>query len=294
MKNLFASGLLLSGVIGLSLLTATPARAGIGACGNIDVDAHGMCEVKVDGCDIECTPLKVQAACAARLEVSCEADCPQLPSVSCTGSCQGSCEADCKAKPAEFDCTASCKADATAKCDAQCASDANQARCSASCRATFAAECDTSCSVTPGSASCTAKCQGSCKGSCTADSRLECQVNCQADGYAGCQTQIQGGCKGDCSNPRGALFCDGEYVDANGKVDECIAALKAALPTITVDASAQGESSCTGSSCQASGQAQASANCAFSPRKVGAQDALGALGVLAALAAVGTRRRKPR
>jgi hypothetical protein len=118
-------------------------------------------------------------------------------------------------------------------------------------------------------------------------------VNCQSDAYGECQADVQGGCKADCANPRGALFCEGEYVDHNGTVDECIAALKAALPTITVDASAQGESSCSGSSCQASGEAEASASCAFAHGNGGA-GALGALGMFAALGAVFMRRRSAR
>jgi len=277
----------------LSLLSSAPAHAGISACGDIDVEAHGTCEVQVDGCDISCTPLTVEAACAAQLEASCAGSCPQVPSVTCSGSCEADCSAACDVRPAEFDCSASCKADATAKCNAQCAAETNKGQCTASCKATFAAECDASCSGKPGSATCAAKCQGRCQGSCTAQSKLQCQIDCQGKGYAQCTTKVSGGCKGDCSDPQGALFCDGEYIDHKGTVDECIAALRAALPTIMVDASARGESSCTGSTCQASGEAQASTNCSFSPSNSGS-NVIGALAVCAALGAVFVRRRKAR
>jgi MYXO-CTERM domain-containing protein len=286
-------GALAAVAFALPILTAAPAHAGIGACGDIDVSAQGMCEVKVDGCDVSCSPFSVEAACAAQLEGSCAGSCPQVPSVSCTGTCEADCSADCMVTPAQFECSASCKADATAQCNAQCAADANQGQCTASCRATFAAECDASCTGKPGSASCTAKCQGRCQGSCTAQSKLKCQVDCQGKGYAACKTKVTGGCQADCADPKGALFCDGEYIDHEGTVDECIAALRAALPTITVDASAQGESSCTGSSCEASGQAQASTNCSFSPRATG-HDWAGAGAALAALGMVWMRRRKAR
>ena len=50
---------------------AAPARAGIDSCGNIDVRGNAKCEVKVDAqCMAECTPPKLQAACAAKLEVN--------------------------------------------------------------------------------------------------------------------------------------------------------------------------------------------------------------------------------
>lgn len=293
MKNSFAFVTFSAALLALPLLVARPAHAGIEACGNIDVDASAMCEVKVKDCDLTCSPITVEAACAVQLEASCDASCPKVPSVSCTGSCEADCTGECNVKPAEFDCSASCKADATAKCDAQCSSDADQGQCKASCQATFAAKCDASCTGKPGSASCEAKCQGRCEGSCTAQTQLECQVDCQGRGYAECKATVSGGCKGDCSNPRGALFCDGQYVDHNGTVDECIAALKAALPTIYVDASAQGESSCTGNTCEASGSANASASCAFS-RGNAAGGAGGVMALIGLAGAVVMRRRRSR
>jgi hypothetical protein len=119
---------------------------------------------------------------------------------------------------------------------------------------------------------------------------------CQATGYAQCQTKLQGKCTADCADPKGALFCDGQYVDHNGTVDECIDAIKALLPTVNIDVSAQssGSSSCdtTTSTCMASGQASASASCAFSPRGPTGNDLAGAFALFAALGAVCMRRRK--
>ncbi len=291
MRISFAFSTLLAAFCALPLFAATPAYAGIEACGDIDVEAHGTCEVKVDGCDISCTPITVESACAAKLEGSCEGMCPQVPSLSCTGSCEADCDTDCNVKPAEFDCSANCKADATAKCSAQCAADANQGQCTASCKATFAAECDASCTGKPGSASCTAKCQGRCEGSCTAQSKLQCQVTCQGKSYASCKNKITGNCTSDCANPRGALFCDGEYIDHAGTVDQCITALRAALPTITIDASAQSEGSCMDNSCEGSASGQVSTKCSFSPSGP-SHDFAGAFAVFAALGAVCLRRRR--
>ena len=101
----------------------------------------------------------------------------------------------------------------------------------------------------------------------------------------------------DCTQPTGALYCNGSYVDHGGALKDCINAIEADLPNVTVDvsATASGTSSCMGSSCQASGEASASASCAFSP--IGAarsHGAYGAFAVLAALGAVCARRRKSR
>ncbi|HEX7451612.1 MAG TPA: hypothetical protein VF294_04980, partial [Polyangiaceae bacterium] len=129
-----------------------------------------------------------------------------------------------------------------------------------------------------------------------AQTSLQCQVMCQSDGYATCEAKLQGNCKAECQKPSGALFCDGQYIDHNGTVDECIAAIKAALPTVTIDVSAQssGSSNCdtTTSTCTAMGQASASANCAFSPRGAHGNDLTGAFALFAALGAVCMRRRK--
>jgi hypothetical protein len=114
-------------------------------------------------------------------------------------------------------------------------------------------------------------------------------LDAQGQGYATCEATVQGSCEADCKKPDGALFCDGEYVDHNGTVDECIAALQKALPTINVDVSARGSSSCAANSCQAEGSA--SASCAFAPSRQ-AHGPGGACLVLGALGAVYVLRRK--
>jgi hypothetical protein len=291
MKNSFAFAFAIA-LGALPLLATENAHAGLAACGNIDLQANAMCETEVSGgCTANCTPVNFELACSAKLDASCEGSCPQVPSVSCTGSCEASCKSECEVTPAMYDCSASCKADATAQCNAQCGSSADKAHCTASCQANFAAECDASCTGKPASATCDAKCSGRCQGSCTAQSKLECQVNCQAKGYASCEETLTGGCTAECMKPEGALYCDGQYVDRGGNAQACIDAIKAALPTVKVDLSATGESSCSGSSCEANGQASASASCAYAPSP-GRRGAYGAFAVLAALGAACFRRRR--
>jgi hypothetical protein len=289
MRNSFAFGTFAAALFALPLLIASPAHAGIEACGNIDVDASATCTAEVKDCSVTCSPVSVEAACAAQLDVQCQGMCPKVPHVDCSASCQGSCEADCNVKPAEFDCSASCKGDATAKCNSQCSSNGDQDKCNAICKAHFSADCDASCTGMPGSADCTAKCQGKCEGSCTAQTTLECELTCQGDLDVDCQAKVKGGCEADCADPNGAIFCDGQYIDHDGKVDACIQALKDKLD-ITVTAS--GTSSCGNSSCQAEGQA--SASCAFSPLTARGSNLAGGLALFAALGAVCMRRRKSR
>jgi hypothetical protein len=256
-----------SALAAIAVSLSTPAHAkGISSCGNIDVEANSTCKVEVQGgCTAKCTPVTFEAACAAELKVTCDGSCTGSASATCTGSCDvTACQAECNVDPGMFDCSVNCKADADAHCAGQCSSSANQSECTASCKATFAAECDASCQGTPPSATCEARCSASCQGSCQAQANLSCQVDCQSQSYASCTTRLQGGCTADCQKPDGALFCDGNYVDHGGNLNDCIAAIEAAIP-IKVDASARGTASCSGNSCMAEGDAQASAKCSAAP-----------------------------
>jgi len=273
------------------------ARAGLDSCGNINVQASGMCAVEVQGgCTAHCTEPKVELACSAQLETKCEGMCTAKADVKCTGSCDVTrCEAKCKVDPGNFDCNAQCSVDADAKCSAQCSGEAKgstaEGQCAASCKASISAECDASCKGTPPSADCTAKCQATCEGSCTGQARASCQVDCQSSGYAKCEVDLQGKCEAECKRPDGAVFCDGNYVDDGGNAQKCIDALDAWLKA-HVDVTAQGTASsdCMGSTCEAMAEGSAKASCATVPGgPAGAGIAL--FGMVLAGAAIARRRR---
>src|SRR5690606_2444098 len=147
--------------IGLSLATASwanDARAGVEACGDIHVDARAECAVVVEGgCVAQCTPPRMEAACAAELYADCQGQCDELPSVSCQGSCQADCEGQCEVSPGSFDCRAACNADCQGQCSGRCSSDDSE--CLASCEASCSGSCDASCEATPPQASCEPSCQ---------------------------------------------------------------------------------------------------------------------------------------
>jgi len=95
-----------------------------------------------------------------------------------------------------------------------------------------------------------------------------------------------------CSDPKGALFCDGNYVDHGGNAQACLDAIRAALPNVTIDTSATAMGSCSGSKCEGSAQAQATAKCSFSPRSAQGQGGYAAFVALVALGAGSLRRRR--
>ena len=272
--------------LAVPLVWSATARAGIEACGNIHVEADAQCEVKTGiECQGMCTPVSVQAQCAAELTVNCDGDCTLQADATCQADCSGTCVANCEAQPAEFDCEGSCYGDCSGSCDSYCASSSNQAQCRASCRGSCDGECSGKCEGTPASATCDAKCQASCSGSCEAEANFDCQVNCQADGFAQCQADLEGGCKINCDREQGALFCNGEFVDDGGNLQECVDALKALL-NIEVSGYSHGE--CSGNMCE--GEAGGAISCSCDETGPDKTAWLGALGVVFIVAA--TRRRR--
>jgi hypothetical protein len=75
-------------------------------------------------------------------------------------------------------------------------------------------------------------------------------VKCQEQGSADCESSLTGGCQAQCSQPEGALYCNGQYV-TTPDVQSCLDQLSAEL---NIQLSASG--SCSGNSC--TGQASAS------------------------------------
>lgn len=249
------------------------ARADLSACGEIDVQPEATCVVVPPSaqCEAMCEPITVRAACSAKLAVDCGAQCDELPSVDCQASCQAGCKADCMVDPGKFECAIDCRAECNGECEATCAANSDKANCMASCSGACSVGCDKQCDVELPSVDCDAQCKASCQGSCEVKTNLDCQVQCQSKGYARCEADLQGGCVASCQTNKGALFCDGDFVDTN-KIDECVAALKAIL-NAKVTASSSGSAECAQGSCMAEGEASVSSDCSVS--HVGSGDSSG-------------------
>ncbi len=258
------------------------AHAGLGACGDIHVEASAECEVKVGvECRASCEPIAFEAQCAADLYASCEGQCDASFTAECAGSCEADCRTECNVEPGRFDCKASCFAEGRADCQGRCA----DSECQASCEANLEAECSGSCEVVPAEVDCDGHCEASCEGYCQAEVNAECQIDCQAGGYVDCQAQLTGGCEAECETDQGALFCDSQYVDHGGNLAECVNSLRALLD-IEVEGYAEG--SCSGNRCE--GSAGGSISCSVTPSG-GTSFGFGALGLLV-LGALGRRRRE--
>ncbi|MEZ4295175.1 MAG: hypothetical protein R3B70_09365 [Polyangiaceae bacterium] len=213
-----------------AFLSAGVAAAEDNPCGKFDFSAGVDCSIEVEGgCKAQCTPLSFEAACSG----ACNFD----VDVTCTGSCEAQCNAQCN--PATIDCTAGCDAECESRCNAACTLE----DCTEECSATCAADCDASCSGT--AATCEANCQECCHGACSAEANINCDLDCYAE--------VQGGCEVQCDEPKGALFCNGQYVSASD-VDACIAYIQDNLNG-SVDVSARGTVTCDLNGCEGTGAA---------------------------------------
>ena len=264
---------------------------GLDSCGNIHVEAEAQCEVVLPGaqCEAQCTPIKIEAACSARLVAQCDGQCEVTPPQNCSLTCQAGCDGKCEVDPGSFSCSAECEAGCSGECSGKCSAAANMAECMGSCMGTCGARCDAGCEGTPPSAECDVKCEASCDTSCEVEAELDCQIDCQADAYAGCMVEVQGGCEADCQTTEGALFCDGQYVDHGDNLEQCVAALNEVLE-VDIEGYAEGSSSCEGGSCEAEGSAGVS--CTAMPGTGTRTGNAGLLGLSALLGLVLVTRRR--
>jgi hypothetical protein len=239
--------------------------SGAAACGNIELIADSSCDYVISGCTADCTPPNLVAACSGE----CTA---KPPEVMCSGSCQTDCEAKCMVDPPSFDCTGNCEDTCNNNCQTIC-TDTN---CQNDCEATCSNQCQVSCQASPGSADCTAECQTSCDASCTVEEHIDCHEQCSVS--------LQGGCQVACSDPTGALFCGGQYVDLTNDPSACLAYLASQGFNVAVDCNINPN----GSTCTLSG-------CSATPGIASARDPLGIAGIAGMMVGIGlvaSRRRR--
>ena len=78
--------------------------------------------------------------------------------------------------------------------------------------------------------------------SCTAKVNTQCQVDCQEKTYTTCEQKMVDKCQTECKDKGGALFCDGQFVDATD-VRDCADEVKA---KIKIDVDLEGLAEDTG------------------------------------------------
>jgi hypothetical protein len=209
---------------------ATTARAELKECGNVFLQGDAKCEYREkEQCMTTCTTESVETACVAKLYTTCQNQCTTTASTSCESTCSQGCMTDCQASvttPEPPTCMELCAAD----CDKTC-SDGGRGPRGGCCSHTCNARCEDKCKDAPPvmkPEECTTTCSNACSGSCTAQVNVQCQLDCQTTTYNECQTELVETCQTKCEDDGGAIFCDGQFVNASN-AKSCADELKSKL-----------------------------------------------------------------
>jgi hypothetical protein len=203
-------------------------RSAIAACDGIFLNTEMRCAfVGPDSCKASCRADAVERSCIATLAADCDAQCSETLSSDCTEACEPSCESDCGSGPRSSGalCRRECRSDCTDECKTS-----SDPHCAATCAHNCSEKCSDYCLDDDQSGTCGDKCGATCEGRCAASSTLGCQMSCQAKGYASCETATLAKCEADCERPLGALFCDGQFVNAEDP-EGCAAIIDAQVST---------------------------------------------------------------
>lgn len=217
------------GFVGLFGVASTARAADATACNNIPVTAGAQCAAVVgSACTSQCQPANFTLACDGK----CAGTCNETATTSCTEDCSSWCNTDCTTDPGSFDCQTSCISNCATSCPGKCHEHPSQGQCENSCRTTCDTQCTESCTEVAATDSCETKCGTCCDTSCTVQRNVECEVSCDIQ----CSGTLQGSCESRCTQPAGALFCDGQFVDAGNDLQSCVDYLESIDADVNIDA----------------------------------------------------------
>jgi hypothetical protein len=257
---------------GLLVAPAAARAADANACGDIQVSSGQQCSAVVEtNCTTQCEPVSFVLACDGK----CSGSCTETATTTCTQECGSWCITECESDPGSFSCQASCSSNCETSCPGKCHDHPDQGKCEASCRTSCSTECTASCTVVPPTETCATRCGTCCDTSCTVQRNVECAVACEIE----CGGSLQGSCDTQCQDPKGAIFCDGQYVDT-GDLQGCVDYLQSI--DISVDVNAWGS---------ASVDSKGGVSCAITPGTSGRSGTTAALAGLALLPLIVLRRR---
>lgn len=231
----------------VSLLMTSNAGASLEQCGGVYIFAEAQCQFQTtEECSTNCTTVAVETSCAAQIYPSCEANCTATATAECSTDCTTVCTTDCDptagdagvaadagtAEPEQpRNCMGMCMSNCQQDCSETCADNDRQGPCRSCCAHNCSDKCEEQCKdepeVVPVEA-CPETCTKVCTGSCTAQANAECQIDCQAYVYAMCETDTVETCETECETTGGAIFCDGQFLNATD-VEECSAELAAEI-----------------------------------------------------------------
>jgi hypothetical protein len=234
-------------ITGISILGPAAAHAELDACGGIFLAASAACEYRPkQECMTQCMTSSVEESCVTQQYNDCETSCTATATTECESSCTTSCSDDCTST-ATTDQAPSCMDLCLADCDSagaedSCGSAAHKGPCSRcekhNCEKRCAEKCggDAAPKKVTTVSECMPTCSTACNASCTAKANVQCQVDCQERTYTQCEQKMVEHCDTECKDKGGAIFCDGQFVNADN-AQSCADELRAKL-SIDIDVKA--------------------------------------------------------
>ena len=225
---------------GFALLQPSAAHADLEACGGIFLSGNAACEYRPkEECMTECQTVAVEHSCVAQVYNECETSCTQTATTECEASCTSTCSNNCTTTA-----TTSTAPTCMDLCLTDCRDDDRNSYCGRAthrnaCGRCAEHNCEKRCEAKCGDASnqpkvttvtqCMPTCTNACSASCSAKVNTQCQVDCQEKTYTQCETSMVEQCQTECMQKGGAIFCDGQFVNATNAqtcADELLAKVK--------------------------------------------------------------------
>lgn len=216
---------------------SSPARAELDACGGIFLSSDAQCGYKPKKeCMTECMTVAVEESCVTQVYNECETSCTTTATTECTAGCQTSCVNNCTTTS-----TTTKPPSCMDLCVADCDSDGNLFTCTGDkgpCTRCAKHNCNKRCEERCGddpepervttTTECMPTCTNACMASCSAKVNTQCQLDCQEKTYTSCEQKMVEKCSTECEDKGGALFCDGQFVNAVN-VQDCADEAKAKI-----------------------------------------------------------------
>lgn len=217
------------------MFSASPASAELDACGGIFLSSDASCGYKPkEECMTECMTVAVEESCVSEVYNECETSCTTTASTECEASCTTSCVDNCTTTTTTENppsCIDLCLADCDEDGGGACGGSTHQSRCGRCAKHNCNKRCEDKCGDDPEPAKvtttteCMPTCTNACMASCTAKVNTQCQVDCQERTYTSCEQKMVETCKTECKDKGGAIFCDGQFLNAVD-VHDCADELK--------------------------------------------------------------------
>lgn len=274
-------------VLLLGLSPSTAHAKALDKCGGIYLTSASHCEFKpVQQCETTCSTTSVDQVCAQSTYNMCSASCTTTDTTSCTQSRSEACSMECDTivnKSSREVCVEECSDDCTSEAISKHHFGGDANRCSQSCKHDCNVQCER-CSETDQTTDCMTKCTSVVENECLEQVNRDCVLSCQTDNYTTCETDTVNTCNTTCKDKGGAIFCDGQYINASN-LQDCADQLAEEFSfNIDIDVDATVTTTVNGT------KKTAKANCSFGPASPGSEGML--VGALAVLGLAIARRRK--